>query len=391
MRKAGERQPEPEPEPERQPEPQPQPQPQPEPDAESDAESDADADAGSGSGSGSESGAGAGTGTGERTVEPLVVARGLVKHFPVGGGILGRTRWLRAVDGVSFEVGRGETVALVGESGSGKTTAGRLVLRLLEATAGEAFFDGEPIFSAPAARLRELRREMQVIFQDPFGSLNPRHTVEAIVGEGLITKGVRSRRARRDLAAAALARVGLDPANHLHRFPHEFSGGQRQRIGIARALVMKPRFIVCDEAVSSLDVSVQAQVLNLLARLQAEEGHAYLFIAHDLAVVRHLSDRIAVMYLGRIVETGPASRIFAAPHHPYTRALLASAPADHPRRRRAGAALAGDIPSPLDPPRGCRFHTRCPLAMDRCRVEDPPPVAAGPGHTSWCFLPVEGG
>jgi oligopeptide/dipeptide ABC transporter ATP-binding protein len=228
-----------------------------------------------------------------------------------------------------------------------------------------------------------------VIFQDPYASLNPRMDIETIVGEGLRNGGLRSARARRDLAAQALARVGLDPASVLGRYPHEISGGQRQRVGIARALILKPRFIVCDEPVSSLDVSVQAGILNLLARLQAEEGYAYLFIAHDLSVVRHLSDRIAVMYLGRIVETGPARDVLEAPHHPYTRALLASVPASHPRGRSRAAAVEGDLPSPLAPPPGCRFHTRCPRVMDRCRTEDPPAADAGPGHRSWCFLPVE--
>jgi len=324
--------------------------------------------------------------------QALVEVRDLVKRFPLRRRLLRRTGGssVVAVDGVSFTVSRGETLALVGESGSGKTTVGRLVLRLLEPTSGDVLFDGESVLAMAPARLRALRREVQVIFQDPYGSLNPRMNVETLVGEGLRNAGMRSARRRRDLAAEALARVGIDPGSALGRYPHQFSGGQRQRIGIARALIVKPRFIVCDEPVSSLDVSVQAGILNLLGRLQAEEGYAYLFIAHDLSVVRHLSDRIAVMYLGRIVEIGPARDVLESPHHPYTKALLASVPAVHPRGRSRGAAVEGDLPSPLALPPGCRFHTRCPRVMDRCRIEDPPPALAGPGHRSWCFLPVGG-
>jgi len=315
------------------------------------------------------------------TEPALVEARGLVKHFPLGGGVL------RAVDGVSFTIARGETLALVGESGSGKTTLGRLILRLLEATGGDAFFDGASIFSLPGRRLRELRRHMTMIFQDPQGSLSPRMLVEDIVSEGLVNFGPRRRSARRALVEEALERVGLDPRAHLRRYPNELSGGQRQRVGIARALVLKPRFIVCDEPVSSLDVSIQAQILNLLARLKREEGHSYLFISHDLSVVRHLGDRVAVLYLGRIAEIGPASSVYGSPHHPYTRALLESVPATHPSERGRAPLLRGEIPSPMNPPGGCRFHTRCPRAMDRCRIEEPPAVEVGPGHQSWCFLP----
>jgi len=315
------------------------------------------------------------------TEPALVEARGLVKHFPLGGGVL------RAVDGVSFTIARGETLALVGESGSGKTTLGRLILRLLEPTGGDAFFDGASIFSLPGRRLRELRRHMTMIFQDPQGSLSPRMLVEDIVSEGLVNFGPRRRSARRALVEEALERVGLDPRAHLRRYPNELSGGQRQRVGIARALVLKPRFIVCDEPVSSLDVSIQAQILNLLARLKREEGHSYLFISHDLSVVRHLGDRVAVLYLGRIAEIGPASSVYGSPHHPYTRALLESVPATHPSERGRAPLLRGEIPSPMNPPGGCRFHTRCPRAMDRCRIEEPPAVEVGPGHQSWCFLP----
>jgi oligopeptide/dipeptide ABC transporter ATP-binding protein len=265
---------------------------------------------------------------------------------------------------------------------------GRAILRLIEPTGGDVLFAGQSVLAASPSRLRHLRRHLQLIFQDPYGSLNPRMTVEAIVAEGLVNMGVRSHIVRRDRVVEVLEKVGLDPRSHLRRYPHEFSGGQRQRIGIARALVVRPRFVVCDEPVSSLDVSVQAQILNLLAKLQAEEGYTYLLISHDLSVVRHLSDRVAVMYLGRLVELGPAPDVYAAPHHPYTRELLASVPADHPRRRAAHRPLPGDVASPIRPPPGCRFHTRCPLVMDRCRVEAPPAVEVSPGHVSWCFLPA---
>ena len=316
----------------------------------------------------------------------LVEARDLVKHFPVRRGLFRRIAGaVRAVDGVSFSIREGETLSLVGESGCGKTTAGRVVLGLIEPTAGEVLFAGESVVRASPRRLRELRREMQIIFQDPYGSLNPRHSVQTIVEEGLVNFGAPALERRRR-ARETLARVGLDPDEHSRRYPHELSGGQRQRVGIARAIVLRPRFIVCDEAVSSLDVSVQAQVLNLLLDLQKADGTTYLFISHDLNVVRHISDQVAVMYLGRIVEIGPAAVVTSTPHHPYTRELLASAPASHPRLRAARKPLEGEVPSALSPPRGCRFHTRCPLVMDRCRNEEPPPVTIGPGHTSWCFL-----
>jgi len=322
---------------------------------------------------------------------PLVEARGLVKHFPVRRGLLRRTvGWVRAVDGVSLEVREGETLALVGESGCGKTTLGRMLAGLAAPTQGIVKLGGEDLSAAPRGRLRRLRRDLQIIFQDPFGSLNPRWTVEAIVGEGLVNLGVASAE-RRDRIALALRKVGLDPQRHLARYPHEFSGGQRQRIGIARALVVHPRFVVCDEVVSSLDVSVRAQILNLLLDLQAESGHAYLFISHDLSVVRHIADRVAVMYLGRIVEEGPARAICEAPHHPYTRALLEAAPAVHPRERKERRPLGDDLPSPLAPPPGCRFHTRCSFRMDRCSLEEPPPLDVAPGHASRCFLPAEPG
>ncbi|MBI4605818.1 MAG: ABC transporter ATP-binding protein [Planctomycetes bacterium] len=318
---------------------------------------------------------------------PLLEVEGLVKRFPIERGVFRRPAgWVRAVDGVSFEVRRGETLCLVGESGSGKTTLGRVILRLLEPTAGDVRLDGESILRAAGRRLRRLRRDMQVVFQDPYGSLNPRMTAGAAVAEGLVAAGVRSRREREERAAAMLRRVGLDPAGTLGRYPHELSGGQRQRVAIARALVLRPRFVVCDEPVSSLDLSVQAQILNLLLELKAQEGYTYLFITHDMSVVRHVADRVAVMYLGRIVEIGPAAEVLAAPHHPYTRALLEAAPATHPRDRGRRKPLEGEVPSPASPPPGCRFHTRCPLVMDRCRSEEPPAKPVGPGHVSWCFL-----
>jgi oligopeptide/dipeptide ABC transporter ATP-binding protein len=316
---------------------------------------------------------------------PLLHVDGLTKHFPVTRGVLGRTvGQVRAVDGVSFDVAHGETLGLVGESGSGKTTVGRSILRLLEPTAGTVVFDGIDVRHADASTLRQLRRSMQIIFQDPYSSLNPRLRVLDLVGEALEVHGLARGAAAEKRVAELLARVGLAPGA-INRYPHEFSGGQRQRIGVARALALEPKLIVCDEPVSALDVSIQAQVVNLLKDLGRELGLSYLFIAHDLSVVRHLSHRIAVMYLGELVELAPGERLFSAPAHPYTRALLSAVPLPDPRRRRRRIVLEGDLPSPISPPSGCRFHTRCPAVMDRCRSEPPLVYRPEPGHEVRCF------
>ena len=304
--------------------------------------------------------------------EPLLQVRDLVKYYQAGGLLAARKPPVRAVDGVSFEIGRGETLALVGESGCGKSSVGRTILRLQEPTSGEAIFEGQEVFRLGREPLRALRRRMQIIFQDPYGSLNPRMTVGAAVAEGMQIHRLASGAELNRRVAALLEEVGLDPS-YARRYPHEFSGGQRQRIGIARALAVEPVFIVCDEPVSALDVSVQAQVLNLLADLQHHRGLSYLFIAHDLAVVRQIAQRIAVMYLGRIVETGPTEALLADPRHPYTHALLSAVPEPDPGAQRSRIVLHGDLPSPSNPPPGCPFHTRCfhPLRSERCRTEVP--------------------
>ncbi|WP_137127276.1 ABC transporter ATP-binding protein [Roseomonas sp. HF4] len=321
---------------------------------------------------------------------PLVTARSLSKEFEVGGGgFLGlrRRAMLRAVDDVALAINAGETLGLVGESGCGKSTLGRLLLRLIEPTAGRITFDGTDITALRRMEMRAFRRSMQIIFQDPYGALNPRMTVEDIIAEPLLIHGARQGAETRRQVTQMLEKVGL-PARALDRFPHEFSGGQRQRIGIARALVLHPRLIVCDEAVSALDVSVQAQIVNLLQDLQREMGLTYLFIAHDLSVVRHISDRVAVMYLGKVVEVADKQTIYGAPLHPYTRALIAAVPAQHPSQRSRGKRerIAGDIPSALNPPSGCRFHTRCPHVMPMCRESAPALVEPAPGHQVACHL-----
>jgi oligopeptide/dipeptide ABC transporter ATP-binding protein len=321
---------------------------------------------------------------------PLLEAIELAKHFPVGGGLGGRGGLVRAVDGVSFRLHRGETLALVGESGCGKSTTARLVLRLIEPTDGQVIFEGREITGLEGAALRRLRRRMQIVFQDPFASLNPRMSVGAILEEPLLVHGIGNRTERKARVAELLSLVGLAPY-HAQRYPHEFSGGQRQRVGIARALAVEPALVVCDEPVSALDVSIQAQVVNLLKDLQARLGLSYLFIAHDLAVVKHMADRVAVMYLGRIVETAPTDALFAAPAHPYTRALLAAIPRPDARRNQAAPAEAAsaDLPNPLDPPSGCPFHTRCAFAAAPCRTVAPVLAPFGRGHDVACHRAAE--
>jgi oligopeptide transport system ATP-binding protein len=311
--------------------------------------------------------------------EPLLDARGLAKHYTVRGGGL-----LRAVDGVDLAVRAGETHALVGESGCGKTTLGRLILRLVEPTAGSIRFRGEDLLALRPGAMRRMRRHLSVIFQDPYGSLDPRMTVAEIVGEPLRIFGEGTRAERRARVEALLAQVGLTPA-HATRHPHEFSGGQRQRIGIARALALEPDLVVCDEPVSALDVSIQAQIINLLQDLQQSHGLTYLFVAHDLSVVRHIADRVSVMYLGRVVEEAPKTALFATPRHPYTRALLAAVPQPKPGTPPP-VPLAGEVPSPLNPPSGCRFRTRCPIALARCAEDDPALRPLAPGHRVACHL-----
>ena len=320
--------------------------------------------------------------------EPLLRVQNLVKQFPITGGILGRVvDRVHAVDGVSFDLAPGETLGVVGESGCGKSTTGRCILRLIEPTAGEVWFEGKNVTKASKEELRALARDMQIIFQDPYASLNPRMSVAAIIGEALtihkLTKTPQEYEAR---IVQLLETVGLN-ADHMRRYPHEFSGGQRQRIGIARALAVNPKLIVCDEAVSALDVSIQAQVINLLEDLQEQFSLTYIFIAHDLSVVEHISDRVAVMYLGRIVEIAPAQALYTDPKHPYTEALLSAVPIPDPSIKRKRIPLVGDVPSPIRPPSGCHFHTRCPIAQKPlCNTETPVLKQTGEGHYVACHL-----
>jgi len=317
---------------------------------------------------------------------PLIEVRNLVKHYPVTGGVfLRKIASVRALDGVSLAIREGETLGLVGESGCGKSTLGRLVLRLEEPTSGQVVFEGKDILAYDPEKMRSMREQMQVIFQDPFASLNPRKNVSHIVGEPLLVHGMKSRRKREDRVQELLEVVGLR-REHMRRYPHQFSGGQRQRIGVARALALNPKLIICDEAVSALDVSIQAQVINLLQDLQQEFGLTYLFISHDLSVVEHISDRVAVMYLGKVVELADKRAIYDNPLHPYTQALLAAAPIPDPHRKMSHTLLKGDVPSPIDPPSGCRFHTRCPYAEQVCRDHEPDLKEMTSGHMAACHF-----
>jgi oligopeptide/dipeptide ABC transporter ATP-binding protein len=325
------------------------------------------------------------------TGEALVEVRDLAKHFPITRGILvaRQVGAVKAVDGVTFDVRRGETLGLVGETGCGKSTTARLILRLLQPTAGEVRFEGEDITKLHGASLKALRRQAQMIFQDPYSSLNPRKTIGSIISEPYAVHGLeKDRAARKRTVQTLMETVGLNP-EHYNRYPHEFSGGQRQRIGVARALALKPTLLIADEPVSALDVSIQAQVLNLLREMQREFGLTVVFIAHDLSVVRHMCDRVAVMYLGKIVEIGPGEDLYAFPRHPYTGALLSAVPVPDPSRHgEQRRLLTGDVPSPANPPSACRFHTRCPKAQARCSIEDPPLEDKGTGTHAACHFPL---
>jgi peptide/nickel transport system ATP-binding protein/oligopeptide transport system ATP-binding protein len=321
-------------------------------------------------------------GNGHKT---LIQVEHLTKFFPVRGGVLQRVRaWVQAVDDVSFEILEGETLGLVGESGCGKTTVGRTMLRLLEPTGGRVMFDGVEVFRLRGGDLKAMRRNMQIIFQDPYSSLDPRMPVGESVAEGLRIHRIGTASEQRGMVKDMLRKVGLEEY-HARRYPHEFSGGQRQRIGIARALALRPRFIVADEPVSALDVSIQSQVLNILKDLQAEFHLTYLFIAHNMSVVEHISDRVAVMYLGKVVELASRGELFANPLHPYTQALMSAIPIPDPHLRKQRILLPGDVPSPLNPPRGCRFHPRCPVAMEHCGIQEPRFQEVSPDHSVACW------
>ncbi|GED69565.1 peptide ABC transporter ATP-binding protein [Brevibacillus reuszeri] len=318
--------------------------------------------------------------------KPLLEVTNLKQHFPIKGGILGRTvNHVKAVDDISFTIYEGETLSIVGESGCGKSTTGRAILRLDEPTSGSVLFEGQDLLAMSKSQMRDMRKHLQVIFQDPFASLNPRQSVSQILGEALAIQNIVPAGKRRERIIELLGYVGLRP-DQIDRFPHEFSGGQRQRIGIARALAMQPKLIICDEAVSALDVSIQAQVLNLLKSLQRQFQLTYLFISHDLGVVRHISDRVMVMYLGKVVEIADKKSLFDNPQHPYTQALLSAIPVPDATKKQERIILRGDVPSPINPPTGCRFHTRCPHAVERCKTEAPALTSLHDTHQVACHL-----
>lgn len=323
------------------------------------------------------------------SLKTILKVQDLTKYFVVGRSLFNSGEVVKAVDGVSFSLMQGETLSLVGESGCGKSTTGRLVLRLIPPTRGSVLYQGQDIAKLSADKMRKLRSDMQIIFQDPWSSLNPRMTVKEIIGEGLRRQPELSRAQRKKMVLEMMETVGLRP-EHYHRHPHEFSGGQRQRLGVARALIMRPKLVVADEPLSALDVSVQAQVVNLLARLKRDLGLSYLFISHDLAIVEHISDRIAVMYLGKLMELASKRQLFAQPRHPYTQALFSAAPTTEVGREKNRIILSGDVPSPLNPPKGCRFHTRCPLAQEDCGQLEPEFKLLAPGHWVACHHPLNG-